>query len=390
MLYSSIQLQHFNNTDDPVDNASLRDPILENLSPRKTDSDARCPDLDGRNEWLQYLRWVAQLPEVTNLTTLSDILYVTIPFQSATSSNNVQDYNYDVKYTMEMLNSKLLFFKVLILQSHDDTSANVAGSNYRVEVTTDDTRQVCGVKDMNNGKYLSCCQISLWSNPSTTYQISVFVHFVNFRAFKKSVSNNTLIWSRELSFADDVMVLNQRHNIKHDNNISLDTNNNVCDITKPDWVQGFWNTTTNPDAKYIVSDRHCTLPHITNSEFKECIQSKYNGSFTAIGDSHMRALYYYLVNVTTGVYRFIPTLRIDMDVNNMDFKWITTCETLEEKLQAYLLLIVDANNQNPLQQHLLIFDILAWDLMLDDYHTVSTRLPNQSITLVSLQNCMLE
>ena len=372
MSNNSIQLQH--NDINPIsrDDISLSDPILDILNPQETDVDASCPDLNGRNEWMQYLRWVAKLHEVANVTNLSDILYVTIPFKSTVSTNNVHDYHYDVKYTKQVLNSNLLLLRLIIIQSHDNSSVNVAGSNYRVEITTENTKQVCGVKDMNDGTYLSCCQISLGSNHFTKYQISVFVQFVNFGAFEKLVSNSALIWSRELTFADEGHALNRGHFSKHNNIIHMDTKNRVCDTSKLDWIQGFWNGTSNPYPKYVVSNQHCTVPHISNNDFKECLQSKYKGGFSVIGDSHMRALYYYLVNVTTGVYAFTPTRRIDMDFNTMEFKWITTCDTLVEKLQAYVQRIADANKLDPLQQYVLFFDILAWDLMVDTYHTVST------------------
>ena len=346
----------------------LTEEIMDKLNQKESDFDDSCPDSTGRNEWLQYMRWFKQLPEVANITELSDILYETIPFQIS-GLNNVLDYKYDVKYSEQYLNSNLLLVKLIITQTHANSSVNVAGSNFRVEISSAQTGQVCGVKDFNNGTYLSCCQVGLYANYMYDYKISIYAQFVNFNAYTMLVSNSQLIWSGHITSkaadTSDIGVITDPFQT---------IGNRVCNFTEAEWLQGFWALDSKLISQYVISHKRCNLPQIADQEFSKCVYSKYNGSFTLIGDSHMRGLYYYLVNATTGVYTHTEARNIDMNYHEMHFKWITVCEVLVQKMKTYVDGILEANVHHPHQQHLLVFDILAWDLMRNRYPTVCSRI----------------
>ena len=341
---------------------------MDELNQKDSDFDDSCPDLTGRNEWLQYIRWFRQLPEVATLSKLSDIFYVTVPFQIS-GYNNVLDYQYDVKHSEEYLNSNLLLVKLFITQSHSNSSINVAGSNFRVEVSSQTTGQVCGVKDFNNGTYLSCCQVGLYANYMYDYQITIYVQFVNFNAYTMLVSNSQMIWTRSIAskaaVVSDIGVITDPFETIGDQ---------VCDLDEAEWLHGFWALDSQLIPRYIISHKRCDLPQVSDKEFSECVYSRYNGSFTVIGDSHMRGLYYYLVNATTGVYVHNEEKQIDVKYGQMEFKWITECDKLVEKLKTFVDYVLEANVRFPRQQHLLVFDILAWDLMRSNYPTVCRRI----------------
>ena len=375
---------------------TLHEHYYYDLHMQQSDLHNSCPSVEGRGEWVQYLRWFGKFPGASHLTDLNDMLNSSIPLNmQLTGTNHVKRFSYQVNYWKKFISFNLLSVR-LILTQESVHGEEVAGSNFRIDIISNVTRQVCNVKDLNNGTYVSCCYVPIRSHTDDIYTISVFVQYVQFNAYAMHLSNSTLIWSKQMSLLSDISLqhypqlmnttLEMSAKEIRSQTAELSAKADVqsgkhhptsqrlfCNTTHPEWLNGAWMNDSNGTPRYSPVGQQCDIPRVTEKEFKECITAKYNGSFTIIGDSHMLAIYDYLVNVTLG-YLKLPqekkSRRVDTQHQHLTYNWIYGCSSLVVKLESYVTKIQNLKLENPNQQHLLVFDVLAWDLMLENYHVV--------------------
>jgi len=278
-------------------------------------------------------------------------------------------YTYNISHKVIRLSDRPQAVVIITVVEFRSANLTQGGSGFQTFVQSSSTTEECPYKDFFNGTYVICCYIR--ENNSS---INIELQHADFSMFKgyRPISKRH-IWNRLLTNITYLSPIYAADDTCREKRFSGNASNGY-------WVklQQKWN--------WVIDA--CVMPFFSYQQLYECTQHKYEGNVQLIGDSHIRYLFYYLVQMSDKQPHLIKRQNktINMEDGNFTLAWADTIDTHRKALQAYVsratgssrLLILD-NGPWEMMQRGYVNHIRRFDTIVTMLRNILEKLPNTSI-----------
>ena len=135
-------------------------------------------------------------------------------------------------------------------------------------------------------------------------------------------------------------------------------------------LDGYWykHNATSPYQYNLLNRSRVHL--LSQSQLQQCIHDQYHDSITAIGDSHVRFMFWYLMReLETPLPVAGSTMKLAAKQGSHSFEWTAYCRDLKRNLQRYIGSHLKTIENNPRRKFLVLLSGGSWEILFHS-HTV--------------------
>ena len=325
-------------------NTGYADPLFDEY-------DDNCPQLSGRTQWQQLMEfwrenmnkepWLSdeELIEQADTQFLQNIAWPDKP--------DVTNVKFRLAHRMTISNN-VNIVKIIINEINNGAMTK-GGSAFKIDVISPISKASCPYRDYFNGTYLACCTLSnQYSTVTVNHQYFNFTAYEMFLGAGDFITTdprrvNTLIWEKVISLPQAVDFL-------HDEK-------DKCKNSSVYTHDGTWMFVNNAYWKWVSEG--CSFQFTPVEKLRECFKNNYNNRFIAIGETHVRDVFFYLSNTLDESFKHMEKIHNDLRWNQFFFRWETSFFVLEKHL-TYILMDLATGKQAP---PLIIISIGEWPIV---------------------------
>ena len=341
---------------------------LGSTDPLFSEHDDNCPEMSGKTQWQQLMEfwrshmakevWRSDVELIEQAVTLNlyNIAWVTKPDPSKVE--------FVITHQLIDLEEEEKLVKIIITENNDHKLTQ-GGSTFRTDVTSRVSKANCPFRDYFNGTYLICCSIV---NQYSTIKIS-HQHF-NFTAYELFLGAadyvttdprriNKVIWEKVIGLPGEIDTID---NSKHE-----------CSVTTTFKRDGHWMYVQDKYWRWVVNG--CSFAFTPLDKIRQCFTEKFGDHFMAIGESHVRDVFFYMARTLDDTFSHMERLNYDLRWQLFWFRWETNFFVLEKHLKMMFMDTGSGRNAPPL----IIINVGEWPIIsrpIGDYLLSMTNIIN--------------